>query len=140
MRVTVRRILIDDPEFIFPPSLQQVALYRSMQGTSELHSALAKNKMKVSRQESEIPLCMLLSVAQLTLYDSDVLHCINSDFRVAIFARVCFSNGGSSGTALLVRSQQPQNQFSWIWQGRHRFVEYLTELVQHNFYGHYVSV
>ncbi|KAL2289580.1 hypothetical protein FJTKL_01837 [Diaporthe vaccinii] len=43
----VRRILIDDPEFIFPTSLQQVTLYRSMQGTSELHSALAKNKMKI---------------------------------------------------------------------------------------------
>ncbi|KAG6365063.1 hypothetical protein INS49_006669 [Diaporthe citri] len=43
----VRIILIDDPEFIFPPSLQQVTLYRSMQGTSELHSALAKNKMKM---------------------------------------------------------------------------------------------
>ncbi|KAK7717645.1 hypothetical protein SLS64_003140 [Diaporthe eres] len=42
-----RRILIDDPEFIFPPSLQQVTLYRSMQGTSELHSAIAKNKMKI---------------------------------------------------------------------------------------------
>lgn len=48
MSRTVRRILIDDPEFIFPPSLQQVTLYRSMQGTSELHSAVAKNKMKVS--------------------------------------------------------------------------------------------
>ncbi|KAH6887606.1 OPT oligopeptide transporter [Thelonectria olida] len=29
----VRKILIDDPEFIFPLSLQQVTLYRSMQGT-----------------------------------------------------------------------------------------------------------
>ncbi|TEA16818.1 Oligopeptide transporter 2 [Colletotrichum sidae] len=28
----VRKILIDDPEFIFPLSLQQVTLYRSMQG------------------------------------------------------------------------------------------------------------
>lgn len=52
MNRTVRRILIDDPEFIFPPSLQQVTLYRSMQGTSELHSALAKNKMRVSPKQS----------------------------------------------------------------------------------------
>lgn len=55
MAATVRRILIDDPEFIFPPSLQQVTLYRSMQGTSELHSALAKSKMKVSPKTSAIP-------------------------------------------------------------------------------------
>ncbi|KAJ4389340.1 hypothetical protein N0V93_006807 [Gnomoniopsis smithogilvyi] len=43
----VRRILIDDPEFIFPPSLQQVALYRSMEGTSGVHAALAKKKMNI---------------------------------------------------------------------------------------------
>ncbi|KAK7741861.1 hypothetical protein SLS53_004928 [Cytospora paraplurivora] len=43
----VRKILIDDPEFVFPPSLQQVTLYRSMQGTSELHSLIAKHKMKI---------------------------------------------------------------------------------------------
>lgn len=45
--VMVRRILIDDPEFVFPPSLQQVTLYRSMQGTSEFQSILAKHKMKI---------------------------------------------------------------------------------------------
>lgn len=49
----VRRILIDDPEFIFPPSLQQVALYRSMQQKSTSaadkdHNTLANKKMKVS--------------------------------------------------------------------------------------------
>ncbi|TDZ18212.1 Oligopeptide transporter 2 [Colletotrichum orbiculare MAFF 240422] len=43
----VRRILIDDPEFIFPLSLQQVTLYRSMQGKSELHRNRSKKQMKV---------------------------------------------------------------------------------------------
>lgn len=62
---TVRRILIDDPEFIFPPSLQQVTLYRSMQGTSELHSALAKNKMKVSPNASNICSACLESVVKI---------------------------------------------------------------------------
>ncbi|KAK1972368.1 OPT oligopeptide transporter [Colletotrichum sublineola] len=36
----VRKILIDDPEFIFPLSLQQVTLYRSMQGKTELHKSV----------------------------------------------------------------------------------------------------
>lgn len=49
----VRRILIDDPEFIFPPSLQQVTLYRSMQSTSGIHAAISKKKMNVSGQ----PVC-----------------------------------------------------------------------------------
>lgn len=40
--------MIDDPEFIFPPSLQQVTLYRSMEGTSEMYNSLAKKKMNVS--------------------------------------------------------------------------------------------
>ncbi|KAJ9143494.1 OPT oligopeptide transporter [Pleurostoma richardsiae] len=43
----VRKILIDDPEFIFPLSLQQVTLYRSMQGKSELHAAKEKKRMRV---------------------------------------------------------------------------------------------
>ncbi|GJC78502.1 oligopeptide transporter 2 [Colletotrichum liriopes] len=43
----VRKILIDDPEFIFPLSLQQVTLYRSMQGKTELHKSVAKKQMKV---------------------------------------------------------------------------------------------
>ncbi|TDZ40960.1 Oligopeptide transporter 5 [Colletotrichum trifolii] len=43
----VRKILIDDPEFIFPLSLQQVTLYRSMQGKSELHRNRSKKQMKV---------------------------------------------------------------------------------------------
>lgn len=47
-RISVRRILIDDPEFIFPPALQQVAVYRSMQSTSDVASTLAKKKMNVS--------------------------------------------------------------------------------------------
>ncbi|KAH7126019.1 OPT oligopeptide transporter [Dactylonectria macrodidyma] len=42
----VRTILIDDPEFIFPLSLQQVTLYRSMQGQSELHTRKSKQQMK----------------------------------------------------------------------------------------------
>ncbi|ORY32181.1 OPT oligopeptide transporter [Naematelia encephala] len=43
----VRPILIDDPAFIFPLSLQQVTVYRSMQGTNELHQDRAKQQMKV---------------------------------------------------------------------------------------------
>ncbi|CAN8096086.1 unnamed protein product [Discula destructiva] len=43
----VRKILVDDPEFIFPPSLQQVTLYRSMEGTSTIYSAIAKKKMSI---------------------------------------------------------------------------------------------
>ncbi|KAI1849109.1 hypothetical protein JX266_005070 [Neoarthrinium moseri] len=43
----IRKILIDDPEFIFPLSMQQVTLYRSMQGKSELHQGRAKQQMKV---------------------------------------------------------------------------------------------
>ncbi|OLN98074.1 Oligopeptide transporter 2-like protein 2 [Colletotrichum chlorophyti] len=43
----VRKILIDDPEFIFPLSLQQVTLYRSMQGKTELHKNRSKKQMKV---------------------------------------------------------------------------------------------
>ncbi|KAL3421551.1 putative plant-like oligopeptide transporter [Phlyctema vagabunda] len=43
----VRKILIDDPEFIFPLSLQQVTLYRSMQGKSEFHASKEKKQMKV---------------------------------------------------------------------------------------------
>lgn len=65
MSRTVRRILIDDPEFIFPPSLQQVTLYRSMQGTSELHSALAKNKMKVGPKATLSSFSRSLSVVKV---------------------------------------------------------------------------
>ncbi|KAH8586419.1 OPT oligopeptide transporter [Bisporella sp. PMI_857] len=43
----VRKILIDDPEFIFPLSLQQVTLYRSMQGKSEFHAARERKQMNV---------------------------------------------------------------------------------------------
>ncbi|KAF7536567.1 hypothetical protein G7054_g4406 [Neopestalotiopsis clavispora] len=43
----VRKILIDDPEFIFPLSMQQVTLYRSMQGKTELHMAQASKQIKV---------------------------------------------------------------------------------------------
>ncbi|KAK1543625.1 OPT oligopeptide transporter [Colletotrichum paranaense] len=43
----VRKILIDDPEFIFPLSLQQVTLYRSMQGKSELHKSVSQKQMRV---------------------------------------------------------------------------------------------
>ncbi|OHF00492.1 OPT oligopeptide transporter [Colletotrichum orchidophilum] len=43
----VRKILIDDPEFIFPLSLQQVTLYRSMQGKTELHKSVSRKQMKV---------------------------------------------------------------------------------------------
>ncbi|KAF8853899.1 putative plant-like oligopeptide transporter [Acephala macrosclerotiorum] len=42
----VRKILIDDPEFIFPLSLQQVTLYRAMQGKSELHVKREAKRMK----------------------------------------------------------------------------------------------
>ncbi|KAL0768740.1 hypothetical protein CaCOL14_008048 [Colletotrichum acutatum] len=43
----IRKILIDDPEFIFPLSLQQVTLYRSMQGKSELHKSVSQKQMRV---------------------------------------------------------------------------------------------
>ncbi|KAK8853053.1 hypothetical protein IAR55_003754 [Kwoniella newhampshirensis] len=43
----VRPILIDDPQFIFPLSLQQVTVYRSIQGTSELHLDRSRKQMKV---------------------------------------------------------------------------------------------
>ncbi|KAK1991360.1 OPT oligopeptide transporter [Colletotrichum falcatum] len=43
----VRKILIDDPEFIFPLSLQQVTLYRSMQGNTEHQKSVSKKLMKV---------------------------------------------------------------------------------------------
>jgi hypothetical protein len=45
--ITVRKLLIDDPEFIFPVSLQQVTLYRRMQAKSDLHTERAKKQMKV---------------------------------------------------------------------------------------------
>lgn len=45
--ISVRPLLIDDPEFIFPLSLQQVALYRSMDGRSKSHSKRARDQMKV---------------------------------------------------------------------------------------------
>lgn len=44
----VRPILIDDPQFIFPLSMQQVAVYRSIQGTSELHLERSRKQMRVS--------------------------------------------------------------------------------------------
>lgn len=44
----VRKVLIDDPEFIFPLSMQQVTLYRSMQAKSQFHIDKAKSQMKVS--------------------------------------------------------------------------------------------
>lgn len=43
----VRPILIDDPQFIFPLSMQQVAVYRSIQGTSELHLERSRKQMRV---------------------------------------------------------------------------------------------
>ncbi|WRT67432.1 OPT family small oligopeptide transporter [Kwoniella shivajii] len=43
----VRPILIDDPAFIFPLSLQQVTVYRSIQGTSDLHLERSRKQMKV---------------------------------------------------------------------------------------------
>ncbi|KAH8885598.1 OPT oligopeptide transporter [Thozetella sp. PMI_491] len=43
----VRKILVDDPEFIFPLSLQQVTLYRSMQKKWEDHSEFSNKQMKV---------------------------------------------------------------------------------------------
>ncbi|KAI0156292.1 OPT oligopeptide transporter [Pestalotiopsis sp. NC0098] len=43
----VRKVLIDDPEFIFPLSMQQVTLYRSMQAKSQFHIDKAKSQMKV---------------------------------------------------------------------------------------------
>jgi hypothetical protein len=44
----VRKILVDDPEFIFPLSLQQITLYRSMQGVTEKHIAKEKKRMNAS--------------------------------------------------------------------------------------------
>ncbi|WWD00409.1 hypothetical protein V866_007322 [Kwoniella sp. B9012] len=43
----VRPILIDDPQFLFPLSLQQVTVYRSIQGTTELHLERSRKQMKV---------------------------------------------------------------------------------------------
>ncbi|CAG8941383.1 unnamed protein product [Penicillium salamii] len=43
----VRPLLIDDPEFIFPLSLQQVALYRSMDGRTKGDQQRARDQMKV---------------------------------------------------------------------------------------------
>ncbi|WWC67755.1 uncharacterized protein I206_101667 [Kwoniella pini CBS 10737] len=43
----VRPILVDDPQFLFPLSLQQVAVYRSIQGTTELHLSKSRKQMKV---------------------------------------------------------------------------------------------
>ncbi|ODN73352.1 OPT family small oligopeptide transporter [Cryptococcus amylolentus CBS 6039] len=43
----VRPILIDDPKFVFPLSMQQVTVYRSIQGTSELHLARSQKQMRV---------------------------------------------------------------------------------------------
>ncbi|OCF42319.1 hypothetical protein I317_03823 [Kwoniella heveanensis CBS 569] len=42
----VRPLLIDDPQFIFPLSLQQVTVYRGIQGTSDLHIERSKQQMK----------------------------------------------------------------------------------------------
>ncbi|KAJ0414203.1 OPT oligopeptide transporter protein-domain-containing protein [Aspergillus carlsbadensis] len=42
----VRTILIDDPEFIFPLSLQQVTLYRSMDAQNTSAKARARQQMK----------------------------------------------------------------------------------------------
>ncbi|KIY68861.1 OPT oligopeptide transporter [Cylindrobasidium torrendii FP15055 ss-10] len=43
----VRQILIYDPQFLFPLSLQQVTLYRSMHGTSEEHDIRTRRQMNV---------------------------------------------------------------------------------------------
>ncbi|KAL4903959.1 hypothetical protein BDW74DRAFT_185969 [Aspergillus multicolor] len=43
----VRAILIDDPEFIFPLSLQQVTLYRSMDTRNRTDKQRARDQMKV---------------------------------------------------------------------------------------------
>ncbi|KAL2836880.1 OPT oligopeptide transporter protein-domain-containing protein [Aspergillus pseudoustus] len=42
----VRKILIDDPEFIFPLSLQQVTLYRSMDAQNTSQKERARQQMK----------------------------------------------------------------------------------------------
>jgi hypothetical protein len=44
---SVRAILIDDPEFIFPLSLQQVTLYRSMDAQNTSAKTRARQQMKV---------------------------------------------------------------------------------------------
>ncbi|OCF76766.1 hypothetical protein I204_02468 [Kwoniella mangroviensis CBS 8886] len=41
----VRPILIDDLQFLFPLSLQQVTVYRSIQGTTELHLERSRKQM-----------------------------------------------------------------------------------------------
>ncbi|KAK9851584.1 hypothetical protein MYU51_009473 [Penicillium brevicompactum] len=43
----VRPLLIDDPEFIFPLSLQQVTLYRSMDSRNKSESTRARDQMKI---------------------------------------------------------------------------------------------
>ncbi|CAG8158002.1 unnamed protein product [Penicillium olsonii] len=43
----MRPLLVEDPEFIFPLSLQQVALYRSMEGKSKSDHKRAREQMKV---------------------------------------------------------------------------------------------
>lgn len=43
----VRPILIDDPRFLFPISLQQVAVYRSLQGLSTSNLARSAKQMRV---------------------------------------------------------------------------------------------
>ncbi|CAG8387696.1 unnamed protein product [Penicillium salamii] len=43
----MRPLLIDDPEFIFPLSLQQVALYRSMDGRTKGDQQRARDQMKM---------------------------------------------------------------------------------------------
>ncbi|KAL4800206.1 OPT oligopeptide transporter protein-domain-containing protein [Aspergillus venezuelensis] len=43
----VRKILIDDPEFIFPLSLQQVTLYRSMETKNNTDKKRAHDQMRV---------------------------------------------------------------------------------------------
>lgn len=48
LTTAVRKVLIDDPEFIFPLSMQQVTLYRSMQAKSQFHIDKAKSQMRVS--------------------------------------------------------------------------------------------
>lgn len=43
----VRGVLIDDPEFIFPLSLQQVTLYRSMDAKNRPDQTRAREQVKV---------------------------------------------------------------------------------------------
>lgn len=43
----VRAILIDNPEFIFPLSLQQVTLYRSMDTKNRSNQKRAQDQVKV---------------------------------------------------------------------------------------------